>query len=52
MSTLTISFSGIFMGFPVLNDVKIPFLVIGAEGSAPSFSFRFFPCEAEKYYSK
>lgn len=27
-----------FMGFPVLKDVKIPFFVMGADGSVP-FSF-------------
>lgn len=33
--TLTTSCSGISIGFPVKNDVKIPFLVIGAVGSGP-----------------
>lgn len=35
---LTTSVSGMFMGFPVLKEVKIPFFVMGADGSVP-FSF-------------
>lgn len=32
---LTTSESGIFMALPVKKEVKIPFFVMGAEGSAP-----------------
>lgn len=32
---LTMSLSGILMDFPVLKEVSIPFLVIGADGSVP-----------------
>lgn len=32
---LTTSISGIFIDLPVLNEVSMPFFVIGAEGSVP-----------------
>lgn len=32
---ITTSVSGMFMGFPVLKEVRMPFFVIGADGSAP-----------------
>lgn len=32
---ITTSLSGMFMGFPVLKEVNMPFFVMGAEGSVP-----------------
>lgn len=32
---LTISLSGMVIGFPVLKEVRMPFFVIGADGSDP-----------------